>query len=87
MPIAKPSTTLPRASVEKVRGVRLLSRQEVCARLGVTYPSIWLWMRQGKFPRSVVISKTKIGWLESEIDAYIASLPRSALKGDAEVAA
>jgi predicted DNA-binding transcriptional regulator AlpA len=31
---------------------RIVSKPEVLDRVGVTYPTIWTWMREGKFPRS-----------------------------------
>jgi predicted DNA-binding transcriptional regulator AlpA len=61
--------------------VRLLSRPEVLSIVGVTYPTIWAWMRAGTFPRSVVIGG-KSAWIASEIEDWLANLPRSRLKGD-----
>jgi prophage regulatory protein len=63
---------------------RLLSRYEVMSRVGVTYPTIWEWMKAGKFPRSCVLGPAKVAWLESEVEAWIAALPRRRLKGDGE---
>ncbi len=31
---------------------RLISKLQVLDRVGVSYPTLWQWMRQGKFPRS-----------------------------------
>jgi predicted DNA-binding transcriptional regulator AlpA len=64
---------------------RLLSRREVCDRVGVSYPTIWAWMRADKFPRSREIGG-KIAWVESEIDTWITNLPVVRLKGDVEAA-
>jgi predicted DNA-binding transcriptional regulator AlpA len=64
-------------------GARLLSKGELMDKVGVTYPTIWKLMRQGTFPRSVVIGG-KVAWLEHEVDAFIASLPRRRLKGETE---
>jgi predicted DNA-binding transcriptional regulator AlpA len=61
--------------------VRLLSRPEVMRIVGVTYPTLWAWMRAGTFPRSVVIGG-KSAWIASEIEDWLANLPRSRLKGD-----
>jgi predicted DNA-binding transcriptional regulator AlpA len=66
-----------------VRPPRLIFKPEVLDRVGVTYPTIWTWMRDGKFPRSRVVGG-KIAWIESEIDDWIGSLPVRRLKGDAE---
>jgi predicted DNA-binding transcriptional regulator AlpA len=60
-------------------GARLLSKGEMLDKVGVTYPTVWKLMRQGMFPRSVVIGG-KVAWLEHEVDEYIARLPRRRLK-------
>ena len=31
---------------------RLISKGEVLGRTGLSYPTIWQWMQNGKFPRS-----------------------------------
>lgn len=31
---------------------RYLSRAEVLDKTGVTYPTLWQWMREGNFPRA-----------------------------------
>jgi prophage regulatory protein len=59
---------------------RYLSKQEVLAVVGVSYPSLWSWMRDGHFPQARVLGtgaglRTKIGWLKSEVDAWVASRP------------
>jgi predicted DNA-binding transcriptional regulator AlpA len=88
-------TTIPlierrRSAVEQARPpppLRLLSRREVCERIGVSYPTLWSWMRLGKFPRSRVMNGGKICWLESDIEAWIRGLPVQTLKpADAEPA-
>jgi prophage regulatory protein len=65
--------------------IRVISKPEVIDRVGVSYPTIWQWMRDGKFPRS-----RKMGghtcWLESEIDTWIMNLPLRRLKGDEKAA-
>jgi prophage regulatory protein len=67
-------------------GFRLLSKPEVLDRVGVSYPCIWSWMRQGKFPRSRDLGGHRIAWLESEVNEWISNLPVRRLKGDAEAA-
>jgi predicted DNA-binding transcriptional regulator AlpA len=65
----------------KVKAVRLLSKPEVLDRVEATFPSVWKWMQQGRFPRSRdVDGETR--WLESEIDEWILSRPIKRLKGD-----
>ena len=62
--------------------VRLMMKREVLDRVGVTYPTLWNWMRAGRFPRSRELGG-KTCWIESEVLAWIAALPKSRLKGDA----
>jgi prophage regulatory protein len=76
------SKTAPAAQVESANQVRLISKPEVLDRVGVTYPTIWAWMREGKFPRSRELGG-KAAWIESEINAWIANRPVRRLKGDA----
>jgi predicted DNA-binding transcriptional regulator AlpA len=66
-------------------GVRLLSKAEVLALTGVSYPTIWTWMRTGMFPRSRMIngSNGKSVWLSTEIEEWLAGLRLRPLKGDA----
>jgi prophage regulatory protein len=61
--------------------VRLILKPEVLDRTGVTYPTIWQWMREGKFPRSRELGG-KSAWVESEVTRWILSRPIRRLKGD-----
>jgi predicted DNA-binding transcriptional regulator AlpA len=64
--------------------VRLLGKAEILQITGMTFPTIWAWMRDGKFPRSRATggSNSKSVWLSSEIEVWIAGLPVRPLKGD-----
>ena len=60
---------------------RFISKRAVLDRVGASYPSIWQWMRDGKFPRSRELGG-KAAWVESEIEAWIVNRPVRRLKGD-----
>jgi predicted DNA-binding transcriptional regulator AlpA len=60
---------------------RLLDKAEVCAIAGATYPTIWVWMREKRFPRSRACGGKSM-WLSTEIEAWMATLPVRPLKGD-----
>ncbi|HEV3158529.1 MAG TPA: AlpA family phage regulatory protein [Xanthobacteraceae bacterium] len=67
--------------------VRLLDKAEVCAIAGVTFPTIWAWMRKGKFPRARIAAggdNSKSVWLSTEVEQWLAALPVRPLKGDCE---
>jgi predicted DNA-binding transcriptional regulator AlpA len=61
--------------------LQFLSKVEVLDLVPVSYVTIWNWMRSGAFPRSRKVGG-KIMWLKHEIDAWMASRPIAALKGD-----
>jgi predicted DNA-binding transcriptional regulator AlpA len=63
-------------------GVRLLSKREILTITNVTFPTLWSWMRHGKFPRSRVVGGKSM-WLSTDIEAWLAMLPVRKLKGDA----
>jgi prophage regulatory protein len=60
---------------------RFLCKAEVLDRVGLSYTTVWDWMRQGRFPRSRELGGRR-GWLESEIEEWMANVPLSRLKGD-----
>ena len=63
-------------------GARLLSKREVLGVVGVSYPTLWSMMRANTFPRSRKVGSRSM-WVSTEIDEWMAALPRCRLKGDA----
>jgi prophage regulatory protein len=54
---------------------RFVFKPELLERVGgVTYPTVWRWMRDGKFPVAVEVGG-RIAWLESDIDEWMLSRP------------
>jgi predicted DNA-binding transcriptional regulator AlpA len=68
-------------SVRATGAAHLLQKRDVLAIANVTYPTVWSWMRQGKFPRSRVVGGRSM-WISTEIDVWLAALPVRHLKGD-----
>ena len=66
--------------------VRLLDKAEVLRIPGVTFPTLWSWMRAGKFPRARVSagggSKSKSVWRSDEVEQWMDGLPLRRLKDD-----
>lgn len=50
---------------------RLLRQAEVRQRVGLSRSSLWRWEREGKFPRRRRIGRNTVGWMESEVDAFV----------------
>ena len=58
---------------------RLIFRSELIDIVGVSYVTVWSWMRAGTFPRGRDIGG-RTAWIESEVAAWIASRPSAALR-------
>jgi prophage regulatory protein len=56
-------------------GLVFLSKSEVLKRIPVTGPTLWAWVRAGKFPKPRDISPNKTVWLQSDVDDWIRSQP------------
>ena len=67
--------------------VRLVFKAELLERLGISFPTLWKWMRANEFPRARICGGKSGGgkscWLSNEVDEWIAALPVRRLKGDA----
>jgi predicted DNA-binding transcriptional regulator AlpA len=72
------STPTPRDSI------RLIFKPELLELIGVSYGSIFSWMRAGKFPIAREIGPsgrgTRIAWVESEILEWLAARPQRRMK-------
>jgi prophage regulatory protein len=62
---------------------RLMDKAEVCRIANASFPSIWSWMRAGKFPRSRIVAGRSM-WLSTEIENWLRALPVRPLKGDGD---
>src|SRR5438093_8077716 len=67
-----PAVPLPAASAIAI-GDRLLRWPDVRARTGLSRTTVWRLVRQRAFPAPRRLSGNAIGWLASEVDAWIAS--------------
>lgn len=52
---------------------RLLRLKDVLHRVGLGRSTIYRWMDEGKFPKPHSIGDYAVRWLESDVDAWIAS--------------
>ncbi len=51
--------------------IKILRLPEVIKRVGLKRASIYLHMAQGNFPKQISLGLRAVGWLESEIDAWL----------------
>jgi predicted DNA-binding transcriptional regulator AlpA len=54
---------------------RLLGKEQICELTGRSFPTIWAWMRAGKFPRARVLAGRSSVWLQSEVNEWMKTLP------------
>jgi len=53
--------------------VRIIRLKTVKARCGLSRSTLYNRMAAGEFPRAVTLGARSVGWIESEIDAWIAA--------------
>ena len=61
---------------------RLLRAAEVVERVGLSRVTIWRREREGDFPRRVRLGGNSVGWLESDIEAWIETRPYADVEQD-----
>ena len=57
-----------------------LSKQQVLRKIPITAPTLWAWVRAGKFPRPRAISPNKTVWIAAEIDEWMRARPHRKYK-------
>jgi prophage regulatory protein len=56
--------------------VRLIREKEILERTGLSRTQRWRLEREGKFPARVQLSERAFGWIEGEVEAWIAQRVR-----------
>ena len=54
-------------------GLTILRRKKVETRTGLSRSTIYLRIQEGTFPRPISLGARAVGWLEHEIEAWLAS--------------
>ena len=52
---------------------RILSLKTVLARVPLSRTTLWRLEREGLFPHRIKLSENRVGWIEGEIEAWIAA--------------
>lgn len=52
---------------------RILSRDEMSSRISVSKMTLYRWVKQGVLPPPVQVGPRRVGWLESQVEEFIAS--------------
>ena len=51
----------------------VLRRKQVEKRTGLSRSTIYLRIQEGKFPKPIHLGERAVGWLENEIEAWLAA--------------
>lgn len=57
-----------------MRPATILRLHDVLKRTGLARSTLYLWMSLGRFPRQISLGGHSVGWLEADIDQWIADL-------------
>ena len=58
----------------------ILTTEEVVATVGLSRTSIWRLEQRGEFPRRRQVSTQRVGWLHSEVMAWVESRPEAGVR-------
>ena len=61
----------------------ILRRPQVEARTGLSRSTLYQYIQGGLFPRPVSLGPRAVGWLESEVNAWIAARTKAVRPGTA----
>jgi prophage regulatory protein len=61
------------SQLESPRGLRYLRLREVCQRVGLKPSSVYRLIGLGTFPKQLKLSERTSAWIESEVEAFMAS--------------
>ncbi len=56
--------------------MKILNKNEVREKTGLSIVSIWRLEKSGEFPSRVQLGPRRIGWIEGEIEKWLLSRPR-----------
>ena len=66
---------------------RLMYKKEILELLGISAVTLWVWMKDGHFPRSIILNPTsrrtqRVAWFEDEVRAWFKERKRSVFVGE-----
>jgi prophage regulatory protein len=59
-------------NVDPVRTERFLRLPQVLDRVPVSRSTLWGWVRQGRFPRPIILGPNATAWRATDVDRWIA---------------
>ncbi len=56
--------------------MKILRKKEVVERVGLSPVSVWRLEKNGEFPKRIKLGERCVGWIEEDIDNWLASRPQ-----------
>lgn len=60
-------------ALNDLAGARITKSRPLCARLGISRSTLWREVHEDRFPKPIEISPRSFGWIEAEVDAWLAA--------------
>lgn len=67
------SFAIPKTSGNLKPGERFLRLEQVNEKIGTRGKTIYDWIREGRFPKSIALYGGRVAWLESEVENWMSS--------------
>ena len=64
----------------------ILRRPQVQQRTGLSRSTLYQYIKDGEFPKSIALGPRSVGWLESDISDWIAERVKISRSGDGRLA-
>ncbi len=61
--------------------MKILSAKAVSAKTSLSIPHIRRAAKGGSFPQPIRLSEARMGWLESDVDAWVSAIKTTSEKG------
>jgi prophage regulatory protein len=68
-------TPTPKPDQPPTPTLKFLTKKQVLEKIPVTAPTLWTWVRQGKFPKPRSFGVNRVFWIEEDVDQWIRSQP------------
>jgi predicted DNA-binding transcriptional regulator AlpA len=52
---------------------KFIRRRKTAEMIGISQATLWRWTRSGHFPKPIQLGPNTVGWLEADIESWIAS--------------
>jgi prophage regulatory protein len=69
--------TLNETTIPENRPLNILRNPDVCRKLGISPTTLWRWGRDKNFPSPIQLGPNTVGWIEAEIDNWLAGKAQS----------